>query len=156
MIGENSVVLKKKLENRKSAASDKHHPVRRLLVFQLKLAIDALRDILLSPVSIIATVLDLIEGRSGKKSYFETLLKFGRMSEKRINLFDQYDGEGRTVDSVLAQVEDVLVKEYKNGDISAKAKSAIETSLKIKNKTRHPDNDKNRDSEKDQDKKAGK
>ena len=43
-----------------------HHPVRRLLIFQVKLAADALRDILLSPISIVASLIDLTQGRKGK------------------------------------------------------------------------------------------
>ncbi|WP_196138452.1 hypothetical protein [Aliikangiella sp. G2MR2-5] len=111
-----------------------HHPVRRLLLFQLKLALDALRDILLSPVSIVATLLDLAQKKHGKNSHFEIMLKLGRESERRINLFDQNRAskQSKTVDSVLKQVEDILVKEYKEGGISEKARSALEKSLKIK------------------------
>ncbi|WP_444998187.1 hypothetical protein [Aliikangiella sp. IMCC44359] len=111
------------------------HPVRNLLVFQVKLAIDALRDILLSPVAILATLADLIGGKRGRSSYFERLMKFGRVSEAHINLFGQHKGSSRTVDNVLKQVEDILVKEYKEGDISAKTKKTIETKLKAKFKS---------------------
>jgi len=109
------------------------HPVRRLLIFQVKLAVDALRDILLSPVSIIASLIDLADGRKGKDSYFEMLMKFGRNSERRINLFEQHQGEKQTIDNILNQVEGVLKREYKQGEITAKTKSAIEAKLKIKN-----------------------
>ena len=115
------------------AKKSNSHPVRRLLIFQVKLAVDALRDILLSPVSIIASLMDLADGRKGKDSYFEMLMKFGRNSERRINLFGQHDGEKQTIDNILNQVEDVLKREYKQGDITAKTKSAIEAKLKIKN-----------------------
>jgi hypothetical protein len=107
------------------------HPVRSLLIFQVKLAVDALRDILLSPVSIVASLIDLVDGRKGKDSYFEMLMTFGRNSESKINLFGQHDGEKQTIDNILNQVEDVLRKEYKQGDITAKTKSAIEAKLKI-------------------------
>lgn len=121
-------------ESGEAGNNDKSHSLRRLMVFQVKLAVDALRDILLSPISFIATVIDLIEGRKGKDSYFEMLMKAGRSSEKRINLFDQYQGKRKTVDSLLNQVEDILVKEYKRGDISAKTKESIEAKLNIKTK----------------------
>ena len=115
-------------------SANENHPVRRLFIFQVKLAVDALRDILLSPISLIATVIDLIEGRTGKTSYFEILMKMGRKSEEKINLFEQYQGRGKTVDSVLKQVEDVLVREYKDGSISEKTKKTIEGKLNIKSK----------------------
>ena len=110
------------------------HPLKRLALFQLKLVFDALRDILLSPISIIATIIDLIENRRGQKSYFSLLLKYGRESERRINLFEQHSSkrQAKTVDTVVQKVEDIIVKEYKNGEISSKALKAIEKTLQIK------------------------
>lgn len=121
-----------KKEKLNTSSDTNHHPVRRLLVFQVKLAVDALRDILLSPVSIIASLIDLANGRKGENSYFEMLMKFGRNSDSRINLFEQHQGEKQTIDKILNQVEDVLKREYKHGDITAKTKNAIEAKLKIK------------------------
>ena len=65
--------------------------VRRLLVFQLKLYIDAFRDIFLSALSLGAFLIDLIQQNMGPDSYFERVLKFGRGTERAINLFNQYD-----------------------------------------------------------------
>ncbi len=113
-------------------SNNKLAQVRRLLVFQLKLGFDALRDILLSPLSIVLTVIDLIEGKSGKDSHFEKLLRFGRRTERRINLFNQHDkdkGRVKTVDSVVEQIEDIIVKEYREGELSAKARVALEKSV---------------------------
>ena len=124
---------KKVAFNKNSCHSDiENHPVRRLLIFQVKLAADALRDILLSPVSIIASLIDLISGRKGRKSYFEMLMKFGRNSEKKINLFEQHQDENQTIDKVLNQVEEVLKREYRKGDITSKTRKSIETKLNIK------------------------
>ncbi len=107
---------------------------KRLLIFQFKLFLDALRDLLLSPVSVVATVIDLVEKNNGKQSYFEMLLKIGRESDRRINLFEQHKTikRAKTVDQVMQQVEEVLIKEYQNGEISNKARVAIEKSLKLK------------------------
>jgi hypothetical protein len=114
------------------SSSDAIHPVRRLLVFQVKLAVDALRDIALSPVAIIATIIDLVEKKRGKARMFDKLMQFGRISEKNINLFEGHKHASRTVDTVLKQVEEILVNEYKHGELSAKAKAAIESKLKLK------------------------
>jgi|GEM_PF-2743866 len=124
-------------KNNHSNSHQKHenHPFRRLLIFQVKLAVDALRDIALSPVAIVATLIDLIEGREGNNRFFEKLMQFGRVSERHINLFDQHKNKARTVDTVLNQVEDILVNEYKNGDLSAKAKAAIENKLNLQAKS---------------------
>ena len=80
------------------------------MIFQLKLALDALRDILLSPISILASLIDILSGRKGDNSYFEMLLKFGRTSEKHINLFEQHQDASQTVDTVVNQFEAVVKK----------------------------------------------
>ena len=64
---------------------------RRLLVFQIKLYIDALRDLILSPLSVVVFLLDLFQGNKGDRALFESLLQFGRKTERAINLFDQHD-----------------------------------------------------------------
>jgi len=123
------IIPPKKLEE-KSNEEHAEHPLRRLLVFQLKLAVDALRDIVLSPVSLICTLLDLSRGKlSGKGSYFEKLMQFGRHTEKRINLFEQHESDGETVDSVLDQVEDIVMKQYHDKNLTAKTMAAIKKTL---------------------------
>lgn len=108
------------------------HPLRNLLVFQFKLALDATRDLLLSPISFIVTLVDLIEGKKGSSSYFAKLMQLGRLSDNRINLFGQHDGEVKTVDSILKQAEDALTNEYKNGRISARTRQVIAARLRQK------------------------
>ncbi len=82
--------------------------LRRLLIFQFKLYIDALRDFLLSLLSIGAFILDAITNSHGPDSHFESVLKLGRRSERMINLFDQYPNEqdgGSRVDDIIEDVE---------------------------------------------------
>lgn len=83
--------------------------VRRLVVFQIKLYVDAFRDIFLSALSLGAFLIDLIQHNVGPNSYFERVLKFGRGTERAINLFNQYDPEdqdARSVDGVIRDIED--------------------------------------------------
>ena len=83
--------------------------VRRFLVFQVKLYADALRDFLLSILSIPAFVIDLITGKEGEESYMEKVLALGRKTEKAINLFEQHSAEereGANVDSIIDQLEE--------------------------------------------------
>ena len=83
--------------------------LRRVLVFQLKLYIDAFRDLFLSALSLGAFLIDLIQQNMGPDSYFERVLKFGRGTERAINLFNQYDPDHqgtKTVDGVIRDVED--------------------------------------------------
>jgi|TARA_B110000483_G_C18168994_1_gene532489 hypothetical protein len=90
--------------------------VRKFLVFQLKLYIDAFRDIFLSALSLLAFVLDIILLNQGPNSYFEKVLAFGRRSEFTINLFNQYDFDeqgGTSIDKILKDVESSLEKKLR-------------------------------------------
>ncbi|MDT8427152.1 MAG: hypothetical protein RQ757_00125 [Pseudomonadales bacterium] len=64
--------------------------LRSLLIFQLKLAADALRDLLMSPVSIIMFVLDVVLQPAHKDSHYQQLMAFGRKTDHWINLFEEY------------------------------------------------------------------
>lgn len=82
--------------------------LRKLLVFQFKLYLDAFRDLVLSALSFLAFVLDAVLNLSGPDSYFERVLAFGRRTEKTINLFNQFHDEedgGTSVDTILKDVE---------------------------------------------------
>ena len=114
--------------------------LKRLGVFQIKLGLDALRDILLSPLSILLTLMDLAEKNRPGNSHFNKLLAFGRRTERRINLFNQHDKNVeeteseqnvQTVDSLVSQIEDIVKKEYKQGELSMRAKSALEKTVKL-------------------------
>lgn len=85
--------------------------LRRLLVFQIKLYIDAFRDILLSPLSVIAFLFDVVQNNDAEKSHYSRLLRWGRRTERTINLFEQHDVEGQdrnTVDGLIRDVEEKL------------------------------------------------
>jgi len=58
-----------------------------VLIFQFKLAFDGLRDLLLSPLSIMAGILGLFFGGDRPDRYFQRVLRFGRKTEVWINLF---------------------------------------------------------------------
>lgn len=92
--------------------------VRKLLVFQIKLYIDALRDLLLSALSLGAFLIDIVQRNEGPESYFEKVLKFGRRTERSIDLFNHYDVEHQdehSVDSILNEVEEKIRENVKEG-----------------------------------------
>lgn len=83
--------------------------LRRLVVFQIKLAIDALRDFALSPISILAFIVDALRRPAMEDSLYLRVMRLGRRSDRVINLFDEYsDGEHYTVDETLSEVEQTL------------------------------------------------
>ena len=64
--------------------------VRRTILFQLRLMADGLRDLLLSPIAVIAALLGLL--RPDNPSWaLDRLMMMGRLSDRWINLFEQED-----------------------------------------------------------------
>ena len=106
--------------------------LRQLLVFQVKLYVDALRDLLMSPLSIILFIADQVQGNKGDETLFESLLQFGRKTEKAINLFNQHDATAediRGIDSLITQVEEGLRREYSDGSVSGSTRDTLEKAL---------------------------
>ena len=85
--------------------------LRHLVVFQIKLAADALRDFLLSPVSILVFIIDVVRKPEMKDSLYLRLMVIGRRSDRVINLFDEHNDESDyTIDETIAQIEDAIQK----------------------------------------------
>ncbi|MEM7217558.1 MAG: hypothetical protein AAF515_04280 [Pseudomonadota bacterium] len=84
--------------------------VLRLLLFQVKLIADGLRDLTLVPVSLACGLYGLFFGGDRPSAAFDQLLSLGRDSERFINLFGQHDAEtAGTSDQFVAPVADRLV-----------------------------------------------
>lgn len=73
-----------------TSPGDRRSVVMRLLVFQLKLLADGIRDLLLSPISIAATVMGFVDRSKPPDHYFQQLLHLGRRSDVFIDLFDAH------------------------------------------------------------------
>ena len=111
--------------------------IRDLLIFQLKLAIDAFRDVILVPVSLVAGAVDLATGNDRQSANFYEVVRLGRRSERWINLFGAVEGPAEdpsqdpepTLDSLVGQVERLVVEQAEHGGVTASAKDAIDRSL---------------------------
>jgi len=76
--------------------------LRHLVFFQLKLGADALRDLLLSPISIAVFFLDIIRKPTIEDSLYLRLMILGRRSDRYINLFDEHKDKGQfTMDEAI-------------------------------------------------------
>ena len=118
-------------------------------VFQIKLLVDGMRDLLLVPASLFAGIYSLMAGKSGKPGpQFYHLLEWGKESEHWINLFgalknapDQPASRSpfadRDMDHIVERFEDFVVNEYKNGGLTAQAKERLDKLLR--NVRRKPD-----------------
>ena len=94
--------------------------VREAAVLQITLLVDGLRDALLIPLSLVATVIGLFRGGSDCDREFRRVVKLGRRSERWINLFGHQRPLGKTgvagsMDNILEQVETVVVGQYHKG-----------------------------------------
>lgn len=81
-----------------------------VLVFQAKLIVDGLRDLVLVPVSLIAALLGLLAGGDEPDRYFLKILRLGRRSEIWINLFG-HRKHAATSDSILEPMKQKFMDE---------------------------------------------
>ncbi|MEP0202142.1 MAG: hypothetical protein ABJ084_08475 [Halioglobus sp.] len=95
-----------KVPEQSKAQVDTSQALRHLMVFQIKLAADALRDLILSPVSLVVFVLDVIRKPTLEDSLYLRLMLLGRQSDRVINLFDEHRDAGHfTVDEAVEELE---------------------------------------------------
>jgi hypothetical protein len=86
--------------------------VRDVALFQFKLLLDAARDIVLSPLSLGAALLDVLLSRVQAPRYFHAVLRIGERSEHWIDLWSAARGaQGRdreNVDALMLRVEEIV------------------------------------------------
>ena len=76
--------------------------IRESIKFQIKLILDAARDLILSPVAIICTVLDLVKGNSKQDGHFQRLMHWGHNTDHWLNLFGDLPVNAKEASSVDA------------------------------------------------------
>lgn len=108
--------------------------IRDVLVFQLKLILDGLRDLILSPVSMVAGLIDVATGGDRRNGgAFYSLLRFGHRTDGWINLFGaagvREGEEPPVVDDLIGRLESVLARDVEEGGLSAAAKASVDRAL---------------------------
>jgi hypothetical protein len=105
-----------------SSSNERWKFFRDVLVFQLKMLLDNIRDFALMPVSLVAALIDLIFKGNRHGWLFYQVLKWGAHSEEVINVYSAINTQERlrvnpnyTVDAVIARLEGVLIREYEKG-----------------------------------------
>ena len=116
-------------------ANDDHWKfLRDVLVFQLKMLLDNVRDFALMPVSLAAAVIDLIFKGDRQGTLFYQGPKWGAHSEEVINVYSAIAHErlqvnpDYTVDAVIKRLEGVLVGCEKGGTASS-IKTAMDRAI---------------------------
>jgi len=112
--------------------------LRDVLVFQLKMFLDNVRDFALMPVSLGAALIDLVFKGEREGALFYSVLKWGAHSEEVIDVYSAIEGHARggpvinpnyTVDAVIARLEGVLVRECEKGGTAASIKTAMDRAI---------------------------
>ena len=119
----------KHLESQKRGAL-----IREAVIFQLKLLTDGVRDLVLLPISLIATLVGVLRGGNEPDREFRQVIELGRQSEQWINLFGQHEpieeaGRAGSIDLLLTRAEEVVREQAKEGGISDAASKAIGRAL---------------------------
>lgn len=113
--------------------------LRDVAVFQGKLVLDSVKDLLLSPVSLGAALISLFnrEGETGRQFY--DTLHAARRLEDWINKYGDADRvpppdfavkrEGESIDAMVNRIEDLVKRQYERGGLTASAKDTIDRAL---------------------------
>jgi hypothetical protein len=111
---------------------------RDVAVFQLKMFLDNVRDLVLMPVSLGAAVIDLILKGEREGALFYRVLRWGSHSEEVIDVYSAIKGHdpgnfkvspAYTVDAVIARLENVVVREVEKGGTAASIKTAMDRAI---------------------------
>lgn len=112
--------------------------LRDVAVFQGKMALDNLRDLVLMPASLVAAGIDIVFKGETEGERFYKVLNWGRHSEEIINVYgavceEDPDGDSLrkdySVDSIVARLEGVIVREYAKGGTAAGMKRSIDRAI---------------------------
>ena len=86
--------------------------VRDVVVFQIKLGMEAVLDLTLIPVSLAAAAIDFLLGNWRRPRWFHAVLRFGERCEHRIDLWrvatPGVDAPQSEVDAVLRSIETLI------------------------------------------------
>jgi hypothetical protein len=86
--------------------------IRAVVVLQLKLALSALRDLVLIPLALAAALADIIQLKTHTPRFFRYVLRTGEHSDRWIDVwYSAHDSEQEprgNVDALLSRVEEVV------------------------------------------------
>ena len=114
--------------------------IRDVVVFQLKLVLDGLRDALMIPVSIAAAVVDLLIRGPEHSGLFYRVVALGRSSERYIDLYEAADrvepraatsGGEAGVDELFRKVEGFLQEQDRKGGLTSTARVRVDKLLDV-------------------------
>ncbi|HHL30961.1 MAG TPA: hypothetical protein ENJ41_00150 [Oceanospirillales bacterium] len=110
--------------DKKTIEHTRSEVIRDTMVLQLKLIVDGLRDLLLMPLVVLATLSGLILHKKKPGRYLYRLLSYGRVSEKWIGLFDEaqkdtmppIELDSNSLDELLKKTQNAFESKYVDED----------------------------------------
>ncbi len=86
--------------------------IRAVALLQLKLLLNAGRDLVLIPLALVAALIDLIQLKKHEPQYFRQVLRVGEHSDRWIDMWysnhDAQEEPRENVDMLLSRVEEVV------------------------------------------------
>jgi hypothetical protein len=122
----------------RAASTERWHFMRDVVVFQLKMFLDNVRDLVLMPVALVAALSDLVLRGDREGARFYKVLRWGWHSEKVIDVYSAIEhhepgdfeiSKAYTVDGVIARLEGVVTREVEKGGTVASIKSAMDRAI---------------------------
>ena len=120
------------------ASDERWRFIRDVAVFQVKMLLDNLRDLVLMPVALVAALIDLLIRGEREGTLFYKVLRWGWHSEKVIDVYSAIEnhpagdfaiGRDYTVDGVIARLENVVAREVEKGGTAASIKGAMDRAI---------------------------
>ena len=109
--------------------------LRDIVVLQFKLIVDGLRDFILVPISLATGLVSLLRTGDRPGTEFYDLLRYGRHTDRAINLFgaadrvhERSDEEAPMpdIDDLVSRVENFVIEEYRRGEVTAQARQRFD------------------------------
>jgi len=125
------------IDTQSPETDDRQTFLRDAAVFHAKLIIDGLRDLVLFPVTLVATGIDLVRRDDPPGRRFYAVVHFGKQTQEWLDLFEAADRAPETdrprptitaasFDDLADQFEQKIREEVEKGEISAAARRAID------------------------------
>jgi len=122
----------------KTQPTERWRFLRDVVVFQVKMLLDNIRDFALMPISLVAAGIDLISKGEREGALFYRVLRWGSHSERVIDVYSAIEDQEKgnfevsrnyTVDGVIARLEGVLIRECEKGGTAASIKAAMDRAI---------------------------
>jgi len=119
--------------------------IRDLLVFQLKIFLDGLKDVVLAPVGLVAGIVGLLGSRGHPGRYLYKVMRWGKRYEDWIALYGALEhrkrlgeGEADGLDGYVQRLERAIAAQTREGGMTTRARAAIEKALDALGETDDP------------------